>query len=58
MQNLKRFLNTVCPYTILDSEYTWGEYIATYAKGILGVFVFYAVYLLLIVSAESIGVID
>ena len=32
MKRKKSFLQSVCPFTILESRVTWGEFIATYIK--------------------------
>ena len=54
----KSFLNSVCPFTILEDEVTWGEFIETYAKGAVGAVVFYVFYIFIVASAECVGVIN
>ena len=54
----RSFLNSVCTFTILEDEVTWGEFIETYAKGAVGAVVFYVFYIFIIASAECVGVID
>lgn len=54
----KNFLNSVCPFMILEDRVTWGEFIATYIKGMFGVVAFYAFYIFMVATAECVGVID
>lgn len=54
----KSFLNSVCPFMILEDRVTWGEFIATYLKGMFGAVAFYVFYIFMVASAECIGVID
>jgi len=54
----KKFLDSVCPFTILEDRVTWGEFIATYLKGMFGTVAFYVFYIFMVASAECVGVID
>ena len=54
----KKFLDSVCPFTILEDRVTWGELIATYLKGMFGAVAFYVFYIFMVASAECVGVID
>ena len=54
----KNFLDSVCPFTILEDRVTWGEFIATYLKGMFGAVAFYVFYIFMVASAECVGVID
>lgn len=57
MKRKKSFLQSVCPFTILDSRLTWGEFIGTYLKVSLSIVYIYSVFMASIASAELIGVI-
>jgi len=54
----KNFLDSVCPFTILEDRVTWGELIALNIKGFFGAVAFYVFYIFMVASAECIGVID
>lgn len=54
----QNFLDSVCPFTVLEDRVTWGEWIALNIKGFFGAVVFYVFYILMVASAECIGVID
>ena len=54
----KNFLDSVCPFTILEDRVTWGKFIATYIKGMFGAVAFYAFYIFMVATAECVGVID
>lgn len=54
----QNFLKTVCPFTILEDEVTWGEFIETYAKGAVGAVAFYVFYIFMVASAECVGIIN
>lgn len=58
MKRKKSFLQSVCPFTILKSRVTWGEFIATYIKATFGVAIFYCLYIFAVASAEIVGVIE
>lgn len=52
----KTFLKTVCPFRILEEKVTWGEFIALYIKGALGMILFFAYYIGFIALADIVGV--
>lgn len=54
----KNFLDSVCPFTVLEDRVTWGEFIATYIKATFGVAMFYCLYIFAVASAEIVGVIE
>ena len=54
----QNFLKTVKGHTVLDERVTWGEFIATYIKGAFCAVAFYAFYILMVASAECVGVIE
>lgn len=58
MKRKKSFLQSVCPFTILESRVTWGEFIATYIKATFGIVMFYCLYIFAVASAELAGVIE
>lgn len=53
----KNFLKTVCPFRVLEEKVTWGQFIALYAKGLLGAVFFLGYYMLFIVAADLVEVI-
>lgn len=57
-EHTSSFLDSVCPFTILEDRVTWGEFIATYLKGMFGAVAFYVFYIFMVASAECVGVID
>lgn len=52
----KNFLNQVCPFRVLESEVTWGEYIALQFQAFLGVAAFLGFYTFAVSVAEIIEV--
>jgi len=58
MKKKRSFLNSECPFTLLEERVTWGEFIATYAKAAIGALCFYGYYILIVACADMVGVIE
>ena len=52
----KNFLQTICPFRVLEDQVTWGEFIAINLKGLFGAILMFAFYLEIIVVADLMGV--
>ena len=52
----RNFLNTVCPFSVLEKRVTWGEFIKLQIQAIIGVILFFAYYFMAIVLADIIEV--
>jgi hypothetical protein len=52
----RNFLNTVCPFSVLEKRVTWGEFIKLQIQAIIGVVFFFAYYFMAIILADIIEV--
>lgn len=52
----RNFLNTVCPFSVLEKRVTWGEFIKLQIQAIIGVIFFFAYYFMAIILADIIEV--
>lgn len=52
----RNFLNTVCPFSVLEKRVTWGEYIKLQIQAILGLICFFAYYFIAVVVADIVKV--
>ena len=52
----RNFLNTICPFSVLEKRVTWGEYIKLQIQAIIGVIFFFAYYFMAIILADIIEV--
>lgn len=54
----KNFLNQVCPFRVLESEVTWGEFIRLQIMGFIGAAVLLGFYMIFVIVADIVGVVD
>lgn len=52
----RNFLNTICPFSVLEKRVTWGEYIKLQIQAILGLICFFAYYFIAVVVADIVKV--
>lgn len=52
----RNFLNTICPFSVLEKRITWGEFIKLQIQAIIGVIFFFAYYFMAIILADIIEV--
>lgn len=52
----RNFLNTICPFSVLEKRVTWGEFIKLQIQAIIGVIFFFAYYFMAIILADIIEV--
>ncbi len=52
----RNFLNTVCPFSVLEKRVTWGEFIKLQIQAIIGVIFFFAYYFVAVILADIIEV--
>lgn len=53
----RNFLNTVCPFSVLEKRVTWGEFIKLQIQAIIGVIFFFTYYFMAIILADIIEVV-
>ncbi len=52
----RNFLNTVCPFSVLEKRVTWGEFIKLQIQAVIGVIFFFAYYFMAVVVADIVKV--
>ena len=52
----RNFLNTVCPFSVLEKRVTWGEFIKLQIQAVIGVIFFFAYYFMTVILADIIEV--
>ena len=52
----RNFLNTVCPFSVLEKRVTWGEFIKLQIQAIIGVIFFFVYYFVAVILADIIEV--
>lgn len=52
----RNFLNTICPFSVLEKRVTWGEFIKLQIQAIIRVIFFFAYYFMAIILADIIEV--
>lgn len=52
----RNFLNTVCPFSVLEKRVTWGEFIKLQIQATIVVIFFFAYYFMAVILADIIEV--
>ena len=52
---MENFLNSICPFRVLDKAVMWGEFIELCFSGMAGLTLFFCFYIAMILFAEIAG---